>query len=243
MKRMVAVAFLTLSSALFAQSGIAVGTILPAQLNSALKSNRSRPGQVVSVRIMQDVPLPGGSKIRAGSRIVGHVIAAQRAESGSAAKITVRFDTLVAGKRRIPVNTNLRALASMMEVNEAQVPQTGPDRGTTEFDWNTIQIGGEAAYHGSVITNGFRTVGKSVPPTGAMVQLMATRNSCRSDLDNNDREQATWIFGSNACGLYGFSNLTLAHAGRTDPTGEIVFTSAKGNINIRAGSGMLLRVD
>jgi hypothetical protein len=243
MKRVMLVAFLVLSSALFGQSAIPVGTILPVQLNSALKSQKSRPGQVVSARIMQDVPLPGGSKIKAGSKVLGRVTAVRPSSNGSGGKITVRFDTVAVGKRRIPVTTDLRALANMMEVNEAQVPEVGSDRGTTEFDWNTIQIGGEAAYHGSVITNGFRTVGKSVPPTGALVQLAAIGGKCRANLDSNDRPQATWVFGSNACGLYGFSNLMLAHAGRTNPVGEIVLTSDQGNIDIRAGSGMLVRVN
>lgn len=243
MKCLILAAFLMLSSALFGQSSIPAGTILPVQLNSALKSEKIRPGQVVSARIMQDVPLPGGSKIKSGAKLRGHVTAVQPASSGSGAKVSLRFDSVAVGKRRIPVTTNLRALANMMEVNEAQVPQTGPDRGTTEFDWNTIQIGGEAAYHGSVITNGFRTVGRSVPPTGALVQLTGTRGKCRANLDSNDRAQATWVFGSNACGLYGFSNLMLAHAGRTNPVGEIALTSDEGNVDVRAGSGMLVRVD
>ena len=248
MKRLILAAFLTLSSALFAQSSIPVGTILPVQLNSRLKSQNSRLGQLVSARIMQDVPLPGGSKIRSGSKLIGRFIAVQPASNGVGAKITLRFNAVAVGKRKIPVTTNLRALASMMEVNEAQVPESGPDRGTDEFDWSTIQIGGEAAYHGSVITNGFRTVGKSVPPTGALVELTPTRGKCRgnfdsTDLRSNDRLQATWVFGSNACGLYGFSNLMLVHAGRTSPVGEIVLASDKGNVDIRAGSGMLVRVD
>lgn len=243
MKCIVLAAFWALSASLFGQSAIPVGTILPVQLNSALNSEKSRPGQVVSARIMQDVPLPGGSKIKSGSKVLGRVIAVQPASNGSGAKVSVRFDTVAVGKRRIPVSTNLRALASMLEINEAQVPQTGPDRGSDEFDWYTIQIGGEAAYHGSVITNGFRTVGKSVPPTGALVRLTATRGKCRANLNSNDRPQATWVFGSNACGLYGFSKLMLAHAGRTNPVGEIVLASEEGNIDIRAGSGMLVRVN
>lgn len=236
-------ALLMLSTALLGQSTIPPGTILPVELDSAIRSARSRPGQVLSARTMQDVPLADGAKIKSGTKVLGRVIAVQRLTSGVGAKITFRFDTLVVGRRRIPIVTNLRALASMLEVNEAQVPETGPDRGSDAFDWGTIQIGGEADYHGSVITNGFRTVGKSVPPTGALVQPMAIRGACRAKLDDNNEAQATWVFGSNACGLYGFSNLMLAHAGRTNPVGEIVLTSDHGNVEVRAGSGMLLRVD
>jgi hypothetical protein len=241
-KHFVLAAFLTLSLVGFAQTAIPAGTILPVQLNSCLKSEKSKPGQTVTAHIMQDVPLPGASKIKSGSKLLGTVVAVQPASHASGGQITLQFDTVAVGKRRIRLTTNLRALASMMEVNQAQVPETGPDRGTTEFDWNTIQIGGEAAYHGSVITNGLRTVGKSVPPTGALVRLTATPNKCRGNLDNG-RPQATWVFGSNACGLYGFSNLILRHAGRTNPVGKIILSSHEGDVHIQAGSGMLVRVD
>lgn len=197
----------------------------------------------MSARIMQDVPLGNGSKIKSGTKVFGEVVKIQPSTGGAGARVILRFDILVLRRRRIPVTTNLRALASMLEVNEAQIPETGPDRGSDEFDWNTVQIGGEADYHGSVITSGFRAVGKSVPPTGALVRPMAVDGQCRAKLDNNDEVQATWLFGANACGLYGFPNLTLEHAGRTDPMGEIVLTSDHGNVDLRAGSGMLLRVD
>jgi hypothetical protein len=188
--------------------------------------------------------LPNGSKIKSGSKVLAHVVSVRPAKNGSGGKIVLRFDTLVAGNRRIPITANLRALAGMMEVNDAQVPTTGPDRGTDEFDWNTVQIGGEANFHGSVITRGFRTVGKSVPPTGALVHISSSPGSeCRGDVGSDPHLQATWVFASNACGLYGYPNLQLAHAGRTDPVGEIVLTSDKGNVNLQAGSGMLLRVD
>ncbi len=54
--------------------------------------------------------------------------------------------------------------------------------------------------------------------------------------------QALWVFASNACGSYGFVDLTIAHVGRTDPVGQIVLVSQRKDIDICGGSGMLLRV-
>ena len=51
------------ASGSFAQDTIPVGTILPAQLSSSLRSNRLRPGQTIRARLMQNVPLNGHSKI------------------------------------------------------------------------------------------------------------------------------------------------------------------------------------
>jgi hypothetical protein len=65
---------------------------------------------------MQDVPLSAGSRIHAGTKVVGHVIDVRPASATAGAKVTLQFDTLVISKRRIPMTTNLRALASMMAV-------------------------------------------------------------------------------------------------------------------------------
>ncbi len=228
----------------FSQVAIPGGTILPVQLNSSLKSNKARPGQEIRVRVMQDVPLPGGQRIHAGARVIGHVVSATPASNGRAAEISLRFDTLQQGSRRTALITNLRALATMMDVSEAQVPKTGPDRGTSEYSWTTDQIGGEIDYHGGgAIVHASEIVGHSVP-NGVLARVSPTSGrKCRGAVDGNDRPQALWVFASDACGLYDFPNVNLAHAGRTDPVGQITLLSSRGDLNIRGGSGMLLRVN
>jgi hypothetical protein len=232
----------------FAQDTVPAGTILPAQLNSSLRSEKARPGDAIEARIMQDVPLPGNSparsKIRAGTKIIGHVVDVRPARGAKVAAISLRFDSLVWGKKRIPVTTNLRAMASMMEVSGAQVPETGPDRGTSEFEWTTDQIGGEVNYRaGGIVADGLKTVGHSAMDSTLAPVRAKPGTECRSTVEGNDSPQALWLFSSDACGLYGFPELVLAHAGRTDPLGEITLVSRKGNVNLRAGSGVLLRVN
>jgi hypothetical protein len=65
---------------------------------------------------------------------------------------------------------------------------------------------------------------------------------CRGAVDGNDQPQALWVFSSDACGLYGFPHLKIANTGRTAHTGEIVLESERGEMKIRSGAGMLLRV-
>jgi hypothetical protein len=141
------------------------------------------------------------------------------------------------------VLTNLRAFASALEVEFAQIPTIGPGKGDV-YDWlATTQVGGEIVYgKGGEVTNGDRVVGRSVYD-GVLAQVNAREGTkCRGPIEGNDQPQAFWIFSSAACGAYGFSRVTIAHAGRTDPQGEIVLVSERGPVKIRSGSGMLLRV-
>src|SRR5208283_4770092 len=66
---------------------------------------------------------------------------------------------------------------------------------------------------------------------------------CRGPVDNNDKPQAMWEFATDACGVFGFDRTEITHAGRTTPMGDIVLTSQHGNLNLRIGTGMLLRVN
>ncbi len=50
------------------------------------------------------------------------------------------------------------------------------------------------------------------------------------------------MFSPWACGVYGFSDLKIAHAGRTQPVGQIELESSR-NVHVQGGSGWLLRVE
>jgi hypothetical protein len=244
MKRIFWLSLIMLSMDLFAQNTIPAGTIVPVALNSSLNSRKVKPGQVITARVMQDVPLSPGSTIHAGAKVIGRVIDVKPANGGAGAQVSFRFDTLVVSKRRIPIITNVRALASMMAVEAAQLPESGPDRGTSQNAWTTDQIGGEVVYRGGgPVADGLRSVGE---PTygGVLVHISAKPGSpCRGEIEGNDRLQALWVFSSDACGVYDFADLAIVHAGRSDPVGKITLASDKGAVNIRAGSGMLLRVN
>jgi hypothetical protein len=227
-----------------ATESIPPGTIFPVVLNSTLSSAKAKPGQIVTARVMQDVPLTNGRTIRAGAIVIGHITSVTPATNGSPARLSLRFDTLKISHERIPITTNLRAAASFMDVEEVQIPTMGPDRATPQGAWTTTQIGGDAVYRGGGPVEGaFGRVGRPVYD-GVLDQLNANPDGgCRAAIDSNDAPQALWVFSSNACGAYGLPHLKIAHTGRTDPIGEITFKSTKGQAQIHAGAGLLLRVD
>jgi hypothetical protein len=232
-----------------AQSDFAIppGTILPVRLNSSLSSSKSKPGEIITARIMQDVPLPVGAKIREGSRVVGHIVEVSTATSGSHTTISFQFDRVVAAHRTISVTTNLRAIAGFVEVLEAQTPTAGPGESDV-FRWlTTVQVGGDVVYgDGGPVTRGSdasHVVGKSVGG-GVLGEVIAKEGTkCRGAVNGNESPQALWVFSADACGVYGIAHVEIARAGRSDPVGLIVLSSDRNNLKIAAGAGMLLRVN
>jgi hypothetical protein len=222
------------------------GTILPVRLNSTISSAKSRPGQVITARIMQDVPLSPAARIREGSKVIGHIVDVTPASATSQARVSLQFDKLVSSHQTIPITTNLRAIAGFMTVLEAQTPPIGPSESDVYRWLTTVQVGGDVVYgEGGVVTTGEdanQIVGKQVNG-GVLGQVRAKEGTkCRGVIDGNDSPQALWVFSSDACGTYGLEHISIAHAGRTDPAGVIVLASDTGNVRIPGGAGMLLRV-
>jgi hypothetical protein len=243
MRTLLLVSLLAFLPSLLAQDVVSSGTVLPVQLHGSLSSKNSKPGQVVTARVMQNVPLANGKTIHAGAKVVGHVVDVDPATAGAGAKISLRFDSIVNSKRAIPITVSLRAMASMLEIDEAQIPNYGGDRGTPSSAYETVQVGGEIVYRGGGhVMQGETIVGEPVYD-GVLGRVRANpEGNCRSTLDGNEQPQALWLFSSDACGMYGYAHVKVTHAGRSNPFGEIVLASAAGDVNIRAGSGILLRV-
>jgi hypothetical protein len=232
-----------------AKSSLAIppGTILPVHLNSTISSAKTKPGQAITPRIMQDIPLsPGQQRIRAGGKLIGHIVEVPPATAGAKTHIGLQFDKLVSPHQTISITTNLRAIAGFMEVLAAQIPFGAGE--SNDDQWlTTVQVGGDVAYgEGGPVTsskNSNMVVGKLIKG-GLVGQVRAKEGTkCRGAIDGNDSPQALWVFSSDACAAYGLEGISIAQAGRTGPVGVIVLTSDKGNLKIAAGAGLLLRVN
>lgn len=217
---------------LLAQEKIPPGTVLPIELDTTLKLGRVRPGQGVHADVMETIP---GTRIHRGAHVLGHVV------NATPTSLSLQFDTVVVKHERIPVRTNLRAMASLMEVDLALRPESGPDRSLPPEDWTTQQVGGEQVYRGGgPVTSGLEVVGKPVD-YGVLGRVRANP-PCRGAVEGNDRPQALWIFSTDACGAYGYPGLRIADFGRSSPDGTIELTSSSGKVVLKSGSGLLLRV-
>jgi len=239
-------AVVTLSAgAIFAGTFVPDSSILPAELKTPLSSKNGKAGQVITARIMQDVPLLGDAKIPMGSMLSGRVTKVQPAAGGDGGSISFRFDTLQIGQENVHLTVRLRALASFVEVRQAQLP-TGNDPANPEDTWNTVQVGGEVVYRGSGVVRS-RTagvVGRYVRGGGVLGNLDSNPGrGCVHD-GTGERAQALWVFSSDACGVYGLDNVTIARSDTKAPTdpGEITVQSSKKDVTVNGGSGLMFRV-
>ena len=248
MRRRMQVLFLAV---LFAAGSTAGGgtvvpdsSILPAQLEKSVSSKNAKPGEVITARIMQAVPLLGDAEIPAGSKMIGKVTAVQSASGKDGGSISFRFDTLRLAHENIQITVRLRAIASDAEVRQAQLPRN-PDPSIPENAWTTVQIGGDVVYRGGgPVRNRSGVVGKPVL-NGVLVRLDSNPGrGCRHD-GTGERAQAMWLFSSDACGAYGMPRVTIAPVDPSATAGtavEITLRAADGNVNLRNGTGLLLRV-
>jgi hypothetical protein len=216
-------------------------------LQTTISPDKTKQGQIIRGQIAQEVPLPGGWRIRKGSKVEGHVVEVVPAGKGAAAKISIRFDKLYSQGQTLPITTDLRTIAGFMEVLSAGVPNQAIGEGDVS-DWmTTTQIGGDSVFGvGGPVTSAHdatQVVGKAPMSGGVLVQVSQSQSAnCRGALDGNNAPQALWVFSSDACGTYGLSNVSIAHAGRTDPVGTITLEVQSPKAKIQSGAGLLLRV-
>jgi hypothetical protein len=199
---------------------IPAGTILPVTLNSTLRSDKSASGATMTATVMQDIPLGAGKTLPRGSRVAGHVIETVTPGRGSdESKISFQFDKLRFENRTIPITASLRALASFVEVDAAQIPTSGED-GVSETSWNLVKIGEDQI---------------GISPD--------VSTKCGGGSDTSNIPQAFWLFSPDACGTYGLGEVQISHSGRSAPVGEVTLTSNRRAVKVDKGGAMLLRVD
>jgi hypothetical protein len=229
---------LVLAATVSAQK-IPPGTALPVRLTSDINAKKIQASQAIVAVIAQNVPLPAGAIIRAGSRVEGRVLQAGMNADGTST-LHMRFDVVRAAGRGLPISTSLRALAGPVEVQNAGLPIHSPVAAETEATWTTVQVGGDDVYRGGGhVVHGEREVGEPVAD-GVMTELISIPvPGCEEG--SSGRRLALWVFSSTACGAYGFGKLSVEKPGDKDPIGEIVLRGKK-NIHLRQGSALLLIV-
>ena len=219
---------------------IPVGTVIPVMLSSSLNASTDKPDKQLDGRVMQEVRLPSGERIKEGSRIIGHVVNVTRGSSGSS--IVVKFEAIQEQGRKASLKTGLLALASMASVHDAQLPISANSDLAPVSQWVTRQVGGDVVRRGQgKVVSHDGVFGTWLQGSSVLMKLTPNPEAGCIGGAGYEREQAVWIFSSAACGAHDLSNVKIASSGAIPPLGEIALTSTH-NVAIRGGSGWLLIV-
>ena len=84
---------LSLMPASLAQQ-VPAGTVMPVMLQTTLNAKKARVGQKIQARVMQDVSLSSETRIRTGSKLVGHVVEVTRPSKTSGSRIVLTFRSI-----------------------------------------------------------------------------------------------------------------------------------------------------
>lgn len=216
-----------------------IGTLLPVMLGSTLDSDKSKPGEKISAKLKQDVDAPDRGVVKAGTEITGHIVSAKRAGGGGNAQVVFVFDHIRINGKESPITTGARALASMMAVAEARQPINSVAMdSSSNWDYNTRQIGGDVVFGRKDVRSEQGVVGMSPEPGWVVGVPRGNPESGCAAPDNKDL-QAFWLFSTNACGVYGDEDLHVSQ--QPAQNGQITLSSPK-RVLLRGGGGLLLTV-
>lgn len=220
-----------------------VGTLLPVMLNDNLDSNKSKPGQKITAKLKQNVSLPDGTTVKAGSELFGHIVSVTRNSGPTGARVVFVFDRIKMNGREYPITVGARAVASMMAIADARKPinSVAPD-GSSTWDYNTRQVGGDVVYGRKDVRSNDGVVGMSPEPGWVVGLALGNPEAGCSPPENKDL-QSFWLFSTSACGMYGDDNenMEISRKPAHNKDGVITITAPK-HVLVRGGGGILLTV-
>jgi hypothetical protein len=222
------------------------GTTLPIQFERSVDTNHVHAGDAISAKTTQQVRLANEQMLPAGAQVAGHVVAARAVAfdktpyaKQQASTLAIHFDSIESKGKTLPLHVYVRAMADPITVWDAQRPKS------TDLDplSTTTQIGGDQVVPSqSEVTSpdgdtvGYRRWG------GVYAHLISASGNGPEDCDASDTEQSMGLFSASACGLYGYTDVTLLSTGKTGDISTLVLASRRRSAKIWVRSDALLEV-
>jgi len=253
MKRVcLVVTSICLSSLSFAQTApqktgaerLAPKTTLPIVFTHGIDADHAHVGDAVSARLTQAVTLADGQVLAAGATVSGHVVSSNPFvfdktpyAKQKQATLAIHFDTVASKSATVPLNVYVRAMADPTTTWDARKPKPSDE----DPDGTLTQIGGELLkpHQGEVITLDGDVVGYS-RRGGVYAHLIPASGNSAEGCDGSDTEQSVAEFSASACGLYGFTNMSMERSGRSGEPSTVVLASRRNDPQIWKSSTALL---
>jgi len=231
MKKLI-LAFAAFAVATMTAQTIPSGTVIPVVLDSSIDTKSCKPGQMLTAKIAQDVPLDENNKLKVGARVLGEVAAVSPASGKTPAMISFRFNRIEEDGQAIRITAHLRALASPLKVSSAE-RQTSGDIDGSPWARTVSQIGGDVVYReDGKVMRGEEVVGVPVYAGGWGVLAHLAPSIDENCRGRSNRLQALWVFSHDACGIYGY-DAVITETGGPGAMRMIVLASKEGNLKIQ----------
>jgi hypothetical protein len=243
-------AVIALSVPLVAAQGppatLSPGTTLPIQFERSVDSNHVHAGDAVAARTTQQVRLANGQILPSGAHVTGHVLAASAFTfdktpyaKQQSSTLTIQFDSIDSKGETLPLHVYVRAMAGALTVWDAERPKA------TDMDplSTTTQIGGDQVTpsQSEVTSQEGDTVGYK-RHGGVYAHLISAVGNGPVSCDSSDTEQSMGHFSASACGLYGYTDVTMLDAGRSGTASILTLSARRRSAKISARSEALLEV-
>ena len=151
------------------------GTRLTGQLQNRLDARKTKAGDLVILKLSQDIKSNGEIVVKKGARLVGHITEARRQTKGEKmSSLNIVFDHLQNGATEIPINAAITSITQAM--NHTAIDDGMFDSNTSASSSSNVSsrsqqsgglVGGAANTVGGVVNATTNTVGGVVNSTTA----------------------------------------------------------------------------
>jgi len=214
---------------------------LPIVFLNTVSAAKSHAGDPVFAKTTQNVRLADGKIVPAGTKVAGHILAANAFvydhtpyARQKASELSIHFDSLTLNGESMPLQVTVRAMADSLASWRAREP--GPaDMDPTE---TVTQIGGDQLSRWQAeVRNMDGDVVAYNKKSGVYAHLIAS-GRC----DSSNVEASVDIYSASACGLYGFTNVSASEVGDTANPSTLTLVSTRTSPEIWKHSTALLEV-
>ena len=222
-------------------------TTFPITINSTIEAGKSKVNDPIWAKTIQVVVLPDGTKIPSGSIVTGHIVSSIAFHFDTTpyatqkpSVLSISFDSVQFAGRQVPIHTSVRAIANVLDVDQAMKPnrQDDPDALGT-----MVQIGGDHYFpnESSVFSNNGNIVAynRKQGVFAHLISSSARGTASNLSCDGSTTEQSVAVFSADACGLYGFVGYDLVENGQHN-SNPIELKSNQYSVKIYAHTAFLL---
>jgi hypothetical protein len=214
-------------------------TALPIVFTKTISADGAHVGEIVLAKTDQKAQLPDGRVIPAGTKIIGHVVAAKGFVYDKTpyalqkqSELSIKFDSVEVAGKSFPLHITVRAMADPLTSRGAREPRSSDMDSLA----TVTQIGGDQLIPSQSELRNIDGDVVAYNKRGGVYAHLIPNGRC----DGSDVEVSVGIYSASACGLYGFRNVSAVEFGSIAAPSMITLVSSSTSPKIWKHSTALL---